>query len=155
MSSMICVNRINTPVYASKVSKTVRVAKPVGGKGVIVVTSMFRTKEPTVETSQCTSDCNSRCDAPCSIANPREYVMYRDLMSAFHTPVVGETFTEFEDGWVFTKTTKANSGFVIDFAILEGTSVTSGRLAEDQIKVSGSNTVPMRVFMDTKQSFAL
>jgi hypothetical protein len=153
MSSMICVNRINTPVYASNVSKIVRVAKPVGGKGVIIVTSMFRTKEPMVETSKCASDCNSRCDAPCSKKNPQEYVMYRDLMSAFHTPVVGETFTEFEDGWVFTKTTKAINGFVIDFAILEGTSVTSGRLAEEQIKVSGSNIVPMRAFMDIKQTF--
>ena len=149
---MICVNRINTPVYASKVSKTVRVAKPVGGKGVIVITSMFRTKEPT---NQCSSNCNKRCDAPCSKKNPQEYVMHRDLMSTFHTPLVGETFTEFEDGWVFTKTTKANSGFVIDFAILEGTSVTSGRLAEEQIKVSGSNIVPMRAFMDIKQYFVV
>ena len=153
---MICVNRINTPVYARKVSKTVRVAKPVGGKGVIVITSMFRTKEPTVETNQCSCNgCNKRCDAPCSKKNPQEYVIYRDLMSAFHTPSVGKTFTEFKDGWVFTKTTKANSGFVIDFAILEGTSVTSGRLAGEQIKVSGSNIVPMRAFMNIKQTFVL
>ena len=150
---MICINRINTPVYAGNVSKIVRVAKPVGGKGIVIVTSSFRTKEPT---NQCSSiGCNKRCDAPCSKKNPQEYVMYRDLMKAFHTPLVGETFTEFEDGWVFTKTTKAKNGFVIDFAILEGTLVTSGRLAEEQIQVSGGNIVPMRAFMDTKQSFVV
>jgi hypothetical protein len=149
---MICVNRINTPVYASNVSKTVRVAKPVGGKGVIVITSMFRAKEPT---NQCSSNCNKRCDAPCSKKNPQEYVMYRDLMSAFHTPSVGETFTELEDGWVFTKTTKEINGFVVDFAVLEGTSVNSGRLAEEQIKVSDSNIVHMRAFMDIPQEYVM
>ncbi|AGE57591.1 hypothetical protein ATCVNTS1_269L [Acanthocystis turfacea Chlorella virus NTS-1] len=151
---MFAINRINTPVYACNVSKTVRVAKPVGGRGIIIVTSRFRKTEPAVETSECSSSgCNKRCNAPCSIANPREYVMYRDLMSAFHTPSVGETFTQFEGGWVFTKTTEARNGFVIDFAILEGRSLTSGRLAEEQIQVSGNNIVPMRAFMDTKKAF--
>ncbi|AGE59696.1 hypothetical protein ATCVTN60342_243L [Acanthocystis turfacea Chlorella virus TN603.4.2] len=153
---MLAINRIATPVYACNVSKTVRVAKPVGGRGIIIVTSKFRGKESTVETSECSSSgCNKRCNAPCSIANPREYIMYRDLMSAFHTPSVGKTFTQFEDGWVFTKTTETKNGFVIDFAILEGKSLTSGRLAEEQIQVSGNNIVPMRAFMDTKNAFRL
>jgi len=153
---MFAINLINTPVYACNISKTVRVAKPVGGRGIIIVTSRFRKTEPVVETSECSSSgCNKRCNAPCSIANPREYIMYRDLMSAFHTPSVGETFTQFEGGWVFTKTTEARNGFVIDFAILEGRSLTSGCLAEEQIQVSGNNIVPMCAFMDTKNSFRL
>jgi hypothetical protein len=68
---------------------------------------------------------------------------------------MGETFTQLEGGWVFTKTTEARTGFVIDFAILDGTSLTSGRLAEEQIQVSGNNIVPMRAFMDMKQSFVV
>jgi hypothetical protein len=82
-----------------------------------------------------------------------EYVIYRDLVSAFYTPSVGETLNQFEDGWVFTKTTKANNGFVIDFVIRESSSVTSGRFTGEKIQVTGGNIVPMRAFMDTKKAF--
>jgi hypothetical protein len=154
MTAMFCISRINTPVYAGNVSKTVRITKPIGKKSIIIATSKFRKTEPTVETSQYSSSgCNKRYSAPCSVTNPRVYVIYRDLMSAFHTLSVGETLSQFEDGWVFTKTTKTKGGFVIDFAIREGSSVTSGRFDGEKIQVSGDNIVPMRAFMDTKKAF--
>lgn len=136
----------------------VRVTKPVCGKS-IAIASLTRAKPVAERVQEPTRGSKplrnaSSCTPVDGVMLSRSYnIIYRDLMFAFRESSVGEKISEFEGGWVFTQTSKTKHGFVTDFVIWEGCSATSGQFTGEKIQVSGSNTVPMRAFLDTKQAY--